>query len=81
MIESPSIAMRRRRIEVREHFDGKITIKFNGRYLKFKELIPPKLAKSPKARKHVIEPVMKRSKYIPLPDHPWRRHQHSLHHN
>jgi hypothetical protein len=33
LIDNPSIAMRRRKVEVREHFDGEFTIKFNGRYL------------------------------------------------
>ncbi|MFQ5721395.1 MAG: hypothetical protein ACE5GI_02750 [Candidatus Aminicenantales bacterium] len=39
LIENPSIGMRRRKAEIRERFDGKIIIKFNGRYLKYRELI------------------------------------------
>ncbi|MBE0460756.1 MAG: hypothetical protein IBX60_03880 [Candidatus Aminicenantes bacterium] len=31
LIDKATIAMRRRKKEVREHFDGKIAIKFNGR--------------------------------------------------
>jgi len=81
LIENPSIAMRRRKVEVMEHFDGEIAIKFNGRYLKFKEIIVPKPAQTLKLEKPKSESVKKKSKYIPSADHPWRRHQPSLHHN
>ena len=81
LIENPSIAMRRRKVEVMEHFDGEIWIKFNDRYLKFREIIEQKPAKVAKVKKPVVEPKKKKSKYIPPADHPWRRHQPSLHHN
>lgn len=81
LIDSPTIAMRRREVEVREHFDGKREIKFNGRYLKFKESINLKPVKEPKAKKLKAEPVKRRGKYIPPATHPWKRHQPSLHHN
>jgi hypothetical protein len=81
LIENPSIAMRRRKVEVMEHFDGEIAIKFNGRYLKFKEIIVPKPAQILKLEKPKSESVKKKSKYIPPADHPWRRHNPSLHHN
>lgn len=81
LIENPSIAMRRRKVEVMEHFDGEIAIKFNGRYLKLKEIIVPKPAQILKLEKPKSESVKKKSKYIPPADHPWRRHQPSLHHN
>lgn len=81
LIETPSIAIRRRKVEVREHFDGQMEIKFNGRYLKFKEVISLKPAKALRVKKPDAEPPKKRTKYIPPVDHPWRRHQPSLHHN
>ncbi|KKL12638.1 hypothetical protein LCGC14_2533770 [marine sediment metagenome] len=81
LIENPSIAMRRRKIEVMEHFDGEIAIKFNGRYLKFREIIVPKPVQILKLEKPKSESVKKKSKYIPPADHPWRRHNPSLHHN
>jgi hypothetical protein len=81
LIENPSIAMRRRKVEVMEHFDGEIAIKFNGRYLKLKEIIVPKPALILKLEKPKSESVKKKSKYIPPADHPWRRHNPSLHHN
>ncbi|MGB2764258.1 MAG: ISNCY family transposase [Candidatus Aminicenantaceae bacterium] len=81
LIDNPSIAMRRRKVEVREHFDGEITIKFNGRYLGFKEISEQKPAKVAKVKKPDVEPRKRKSKYIPSSDHPWRRHQPSLHYN
>jgi len=81
LIENPSIAMRRRKVEVREHFDGEITIKFNGRYLQYSEIVEQKPGAKEKAKKPAVEPTKKRAKYIPPPDHPWRRWTPSLHHN
>ncbi len=81
LIENPSIAMRRRKVTVMEHFDGKIAIKFNGRYLEFREVLNLKPVEAPKVKKLGDEPVKKKSKYIPPADHPWRRHNPSLHHN
>lgn len=73
--------MRRRKVEVREHFDGEITIKFNGRYLQYSEIVEQKPGAKEKAKKPAVEPTKKRAKYIPPPDHPWKRHTPLLHHN
>ena len=81
LIENPSIGMRRRKVTVMEYFDGKIAIKFNGRYLEFREVLNPRSVKAPEVKKPGDEPVKKKSKYIPPADHPWRRHNPSLHHN
>jgi len=81
LIENPSRAMRRRKVEIMEHFDGKIGLRYRGRYLQFKEIIEERSAKVKERRKHVEEPKRKKGKYIPPADHPWRRHQPSLHHN
>jgi len=81
LIEHPNIAMRRRKVEVREHFDGEITIKFNGRYLKYREIMEQKPAAREKLKRPVNESRKRKGKYIPPPDHPWRRHNPSLHHN
>lgn len=81
LIERPSLAMKRRRVEVREHFDGEITIKFNGRYLPNREISNQKSIQLPKKKEPVVEHKKRRKKYIPPPDHPWRRHQPSLHYN
>jgi hypothetical protein len=79
LIDNPSIAMRRRKVEVREHFDGEFTIKFNGRYLDFHEVFEPKPLKAVKMADSAT--VKKKGKYIPPPDHPWKRHDPALHHN
>lgn len=81
LIANPTIAMRRRKVTVMEHFNGEIWIRFKGRYLQFKEIAEQKPAKVAKVKKPVVEPKKKKSKYIPPADHPWRRHQPSLHHN
>ncbi len=81
LIESVSIAMPRRKVEIREHFDSGVTIKFNGRYLKYREIMEPKPAAREKMKKPVDEPRKRKGKYIPPPDHPWKRHNPSLHHN
>ncbi len=81
LIESVSIALRRRKVEIREYFDGEITIKFNGRYLKYREITEPESAVRERVKKPVAEKRKKKGKYIPPPDHPWKRHNPSLHHN
>ena len=81
LIEETSMAVRRGKVEVREHFDSRITIKFKGRYLKHREIIETKPLAKEKMKKPVDEPRKKKGKYIPPPDHPWKRRQPSLHHN
>ena len=78
-IERPSIAMRRQEAQVMEHFDGEIQIKFNRRYLPYCEVFDPKPAKPTRTKKSA--PPKKKGKYIPPPDHPWKRHNPALHHN
>lgn len=68
-------------MEVREHFDGEIEIKFNGRFLKYKEVTDIKSEEVVKRKKVSVEPEKRRTKYIPPSDHPWRRHQPSHHYN
>ena len=81
LIENPTIVQRRRKVEIREHFDGKISIKLNGKYLKFKEIEKQRSVKLEKAKEPAPELVKKKAKYIPPADHPWRRYNPSLHHN
>jgi len=80
LIDNPSITMRRGKVEVREHFDGQITIKFNGRYLEVREVFEAKPIKTQQT-KEPVNNKKKKGKYIPPADHPWRRHAPSLHHN
>jgi hypothetical protein len=81
LIDNASIAMRNRKVEVREHFDGELTIKFNSRYLNFHEVFEPKPVTTPSQKQPVNGNGKKKGKYIPPPDHPWRRHNPALHYN
>lgn len=79
-IEKPSIGMRRQKVEIMEHFDGKIDFRFNGRYLKVREVTGAKKEEMPKI-KALVMLKSKKGKYIPPATHPWRRWNPSLHHN
>ncbi len=81
LIENPNIAMRRAKVEVREHFDGEIRIRFKGRFLKLKEISQHQAERKKKETRTNRMPEKKKGKYIPPPDHPWRRHNPKLHHN
>jgi len=81
LIDNASLVMRRQKVEVREHLDDQITIKFNRRYLDFHEVFEATPAKITKAKKVPSEVRKKKGKYIPPPDHPWKRHNPRLHHN
>jgi len=81
LIDNASLVMRRQKVEFREHLDGQITIKFNRRYLDFHEVFEVKPAKVVKAKKVPSEVRKKKGKYIPPPNHPWKRHNPRLHHN
>ena len=80
LIDDPSLARRRGKVEVREHFDGQITAKFNGRYLAVQEVFEAKPIRT-RETKEPVNGKKKKGKYIPPSDHPWRRHQPSLHYN
>ncbi len=80
LIDNASIAMRKRKVEIREHFDGEHTIKFNGRYLDFHEVFEPKPLITQPQKDPVNSDGKKKGKYIPPPDHPWKRHDPALHH-
>jgi len=80
LIEKASIAMRRRQTLVLEHFDGRLVIRFNGRDLNYREVCDAKpqprlLEKQKKAQEK------KNGKYLPPPNHPWRKWEPRLHHN
>lgn len=74
LIENPTIAQRRRRVGVMEYFEGKIRLGFNGRYLKYTEVTGLKEKKTSRIRPATDKPARRRGRYVPPPDHPWRRH-------
>jgi transposase len=81
LIDNASLAMRRQKVELREHRDGQIEIKFNRRFLDFHEVFEVKPTKVTRSEKPHIEQKSRKGKYIPPPDHPWKRHNPKLHHN
>jgi transposase len=76
LLDSPSIALRRRKVEVREHFDGQITVKYKNRYLDYHEVYETKPIKQTKVKKAVMEKERKKSKYKPSPEHPWNKYRY-----
>lgn len=80
LIKTPSIAIRRRKVEVREYFDDRIELRFKNRILKHMEITKERQEMKGGERRRQRE-IGKKGKYIPPADHPWRRHQPSLHYN
>ena len=76
ILDNSSIALRRRKVEVREHFDGEITIKFNGRYLDGHEVFEVKLMRENNIQKPVTVQKRKPSKYKPTLEHPWKKYNY-----
>jgi hypothetical protein len=72
--------MNGRKVEVLEHFDGRIDFRFNGRYLKVREVTVLKKEETPQV-KAIVVVKRRKGKYIPPANHPWRRHNPTLHHN
>lgn len=73
LIKEPSITMRKQRVCVMEHFDGKITLKLNKGYLSFIEVTTKDilaLARTQKATRSLIKKA--RVYYRPPANHPWR---------
>ena len=81
LIDNPSLVMRKQKVELREHLDRQITIKFNRRYLDFHEVFEAKPVIVANPKKEPSEVRKKKGKYIPPADHPWKRHNPRLHHN
>jgi len=75
ILDKPSLTLRRRKVEVREHFDGQITFKYKGNYLDCHEVFEVKPKKQEEARLDVPKP-RKESKYHPSSEHPWKKRQY-----
>ncbi len=76
ILDKPSLALRRRKVEVREHFDGEITFKFKGRYLDCHEVFEVKPKRAEAERKVVQKQPHKHYKYTPPLDHPWKKYNY-----
>ena len=79
VVQAPSITMLRQKIEVLESFDGRMEFLWKGRALDVRQVTEMAAAKPP--QRSVPKPAERKGKYIPPPDHPWRRNAPSLHHN
>jgi len=78
LIQQPSAAMRRRKVEVREQFDGKVEILFNGRRLKHRDITD--MVKKQKTQPKTTTQTSPKSKHTPPANHPWRRSYSEMHH-
>ena len=75
VIDDPSQAMRRQKVEVREHLDGQMSLKFKSRSLDCREILEAKPKKEEKIKTDPKQPH-KRYKYTPPPDHPWKKYNY-----
>lgn len=78
-VESPSLVMKGRKAEVLEHFDGRLEFRWQGRTLEVREAAEPTKLNGAKIR--TIKVIRPKAKYIPPPDHPWRRLNARLYYN
>jgi hypothetical protein len=71
VLTRPSLTLRRQKVVVREWFDGRLSIRFKGKELEYKEvdMVRPK----PAVRVFAIKVRRKPPKYIPPTTHPWKR--------
>jgi len=69
VLEKPSLTLRRQKLVVLERFDGRLTLRFKNRDLRYREVLePPRCAPKPV----VVKIRRKPPKYNPPPNHPWR---------
>jgi hypothetical protein len=69
VLEKPSLTLRQQKVTVLERFDGRLSLRFKGRDLDYRESQIPR----PVVPKPVqVKPRRKPPKYDPPPNHPWR---------
>jgi len=69
VLEKPSLTLRQQKVTVIERFDGRLSLRFKGRDLDYREAqIPRPVAPRPV----LVKPRRKPPKYDPPPSHPWR---------
>lgn len=73
----PFFLLPRTRVIVEERLNGKVRIKYKGRYLKMHEIDPKEIRKKPLLPEPTSQPIRKPRVYnknsIPAAGHPWRR--------
>ena len=75
ILDNPSMALRRRKVVVREHFDGEITVKYKDRYLGCHEVFEVKPKREEEEKTEPKQPH-KRYKYTPPLEHPWKKYNY-----
>jgi hypothetical protein len=78
-IQTPSITMKGQKIEVLQSFSGKMEFLWKGRSLMVREVEERPTAKP--LPSSAASRLPRKGKYIPPPNHPWRRNQPALHYN
>ena len=71
VLARPSLTLRRQKVVVREWFDGRLSIRFKGKDLEYKEV--EMVRKKPVVRVLAMKVRRRTPKYIPPPTHPWKR--------
>lgn len=74
LIKDPSITMRKQRVCIMEHFDGKLTLKIKDKYLSFVEVTQKDILAIDRDNKAVQKLIKRGRIYYPPPkNHPWRK--------
>lgn len=74
LLDNPSLVLRRQKVELREHFDGRVKLKYKDRYLDCHEVFETKPLKEANVEQPVKDKERKKSKYKPSPEHPWNKY-------
>ena len=69
VLDKPSLTLRQQKLVVLERFDGRLSLRFKGRDLEYREVLEPK---RPPQRPVVVKIRRRPSKYEPPASHPWR---------
>lgn len=73
LIKNPSLTMKKQRVCIMEHFDGKLTLKIKDKYLSFVEVTREDIQAIDRDNKAVQKLIQKeRVYYKPPKNHPWR---------
>jgi hypothetical protein len=74
LIKNPSLTMKRQRVCIMEHFDGKLTLKIKDKYLSFVEVTKKDILAIDRDNKAAHKLIKKQRIYsLPQKNHPWRQ--------
>ena len=71
LLEKGSLTLRRQKVTVLDRFDGRLSLRFNGRDLAYREVQEPRPAEP---KPVLVKPRRKPPKYYPPATHPWRHY-------